>query len=145
MEKAQKYEKFINEVLRPDLKAVLDQRDQLYNEISAYQELKDKLQMVQREELSEIDSMTNLGSNFYVETHIPKTDRVFVEVGYGFHVEFTIPEALDFITKKDAHLHQKATLLTDKSLEIKSRIKMVYAGIQEILNLPTPEPERRVF
>lgn len=34
----------------------------------------------------------------------PDTRRVFVDIGLGFHVEFTWSEALDFISVREARL-----------------------------------------
>ena len=54
-------------------------------------------------------------STFYhllTPTLRPDTSRVFVNVGLGFHVEFTLPEAIEFIDKKEAVLTKYYHLLS---------------------------------
>jgi prefoldin subunit 5 len=36
----------------------------------------------------------------------PDTTHIFVNVGFGFHAELTLDEALQFIKKKEAHLQK---------------------------------------
>ena len=46
-EKVKKYETFLNEQLRPDLKSVLEQRDKIYEDISEYLALKNSIEAIQ--------------------------------------------------------------------------------------------------
>ena len=39
-------------------------------------------------------------------SHSPDTKHIFVNVGFGFHAELTLEEAMAFITKKEAHLQK---------------------------------------
>ncbi len=72
----------------------------------------------------------------------PDTSKIFVQVGLGFHVEFTLPEALAFIDKKEEHLMKyawtallsstaaytrvrQAEAFSQRAAEIKSKIKIV--------------------
>lgn len=41
---------------------------------------------------------------FSLHVHRPDTRHIFVDVGLGFHVEFTWTEALEFISVKEARL-----------------------------------------
>lgn len=41
---------------------------------------------------------------FPLHVHRPDTRHIFVDVGLGFHVEFTWTEALEFISVKEARL-----------------------------------------
>lgn len=36
----------------------------------------------------------------------PDTKHIFVNVGFGFHAELTLDEALEFIKKKEVHLQK---------------------------------------
>jgi prefoldin subunit 5 len=36
----------------------------------------------------------------------PDTQYIYVNVGFGFHVQFTLEEALGFIEKKEKHLQK---------------------------------------
>ena len=50
---------------------------------------------------------------------------IFVSVGFGFFVEFTLDEALGFIDKKATLLTDQADSLTKSASEIKAHIKLV--------------------
>lgn len=36
----------------------------------------------------------------------PDTKHIYVNVGFGFHAELTLDEALEFIKKKEVHLQK---------------------------------------
>eukprot|EP00744_Colponema_vietnamica_P023781 GILI01034517.1.p1 GENE.GILI01034517.1~~GILI01034517.1.p1 ORF type:complete len:164 (-),score=29.71 GILI01034517.1:110-571(-) len=135
-QKIHEMEKFIDEKLKADLKNVLDDRDKLYEELSQYLQLRSEIEMIKDNKLSSMKTMTNLGSDFFVEAEIPDTSRIFVRIGFGFHVEFTLDEALAFIEQREKFLNQKAESLTQKSAEIKAHIKVFLEAIAELMNLP---------
>ena len=45
--KVKKYETFLNDQLRPDLKSVLEDRDKIYEDISEYSALKNSIEAIQ--------------------------------------------------------------------------------------------------
>jgi len=55
----------------------------------------------------------------------PDPSKIFVCVGFGFFVEFTLSEALNFIEKKCAHLTSLSDTLTQDAARIKAHIKLV--------------------
>ena len=79
-------------------------------------------------------SLVNLGSDYFVQAKVPDTSHIFVEVGLGFHAQFTLDEALEFIEEKMKHLNGLAEQETEKSITIKTHIKLVYEGINELMN-----------
>eukprot|EP01112_Ceratiomyxa_fruticulosa_P013275 TRINITY_DN3724_c0_g1_i1.p1 TRINITY_DN3724_c0_g1~~TRINITY_DN3724_c0_g1_i1.p1 ORF type:complete len:152 (-),score=32.56 TRINITY_DN3724_c0_g1_i1:181-636(-) len=130
------YENFISERLQKDLDLVLQDRENFYESISKYLELKSTLTAIKDGGSKKMKSMINLGSEFYVQAKVEDTSKVFVNVGLGFHVEFTIDEALSFIDVKVDSLEKYAEQRTQKAADIKSKIKLMYQGISELLNLP---------
>ena len=74
----------------------------------------------------------------------PDTSKVFVDVGLGFHVEFTLDEAAQFIDKKEkvltrylllyfAHIPSRSDIYSNQAAQIKTRIKLVIAYILQNL------------
>ena len=61
--------------------------------------------------------------------------KVFVDVGLGFFVELTLPEALKLIEKKVKLLENKAKKLTEESCKVKANIKLTLEGLRELQNL----------
>jgi len=55
----------------------------------------------------------------------PDPSKIFVCVGFGFFVEFTMTEAVNFIDKKCAHLTSLSDNLTQDAARIKAHIKLV--------------------
>lgn len=50
---------------------------------------------------------------------------IYVSVGFGFFVEFTLDEALRFIEKKTAFLTQQTDDLTKSAAQVKAHIRLV--------------------
>ncbi|XP_021947279.1 protein UXT [Folsomia candida] len=154
MEKVSKYENFLNEVLRVDLKTTLDRRDELYNEIAQYIELQTIMGKLSAatgggEDDGDIGLGTKLktrvdiGSNFYVQAEIPSTKTFTVDIGCGIWLQMTGKDALKFCDKKLFFLNARADELTQKELSIKAQIKMVLEGLREIQKIVTKEPTPR--
>ncbi|XP_023691602.1 protein UXT [Paramormyrops kingsleyae] len=143
-EKVLQYETFINEVLKRDLQKVLEQRDDVYEKIAQYLQLKNTIESLQEAGSKELKTEVDLGCNFYVQAHVPDSSMIFVAVGYGFFVEFTLPEALKFIEKKTNQLTKYTEALTKDSAKIKANIRLVLEGLRELQGLKDlPEDKRR--
>ncbi|KAJ6982631.1 hypothetical protein NC653_025672 [Populus alba x Populus x berolinensis] len=76
-EKVHKVEEFFDGHLKPQLVRAIAERDKL-RFVKEHRELREE----QR-------TMVNLGSVLYMQVDVPDTHRIFVDVGLGFHVEFT--------------------------------------------------------
>ncbi|XP_028296899.1 protein UXT-like [Gouania willdenowi] len=133
--KVLQYENFVNDVLRRDLRAVMDQRDQVYEKISEYLQLKNTIQSLQEAESGHLKTEVDLGCNFFVQAQIEDASRIFVAVGFGFFVEFTLDEALKFIDKKTNQLTAFTEQLTKDSAKIKAHIRLVLEGLRELQGL----------
>ncbi|KAK3818139.1 MAG: Prefoldin subunit-domain-containing protein [Linnemannia gamsii] len=140
-QKLARYESFVNEGLRKDLKDTLDARDTIFDQISEYLKLAKDIEVIKDNGLKEMKTQVDLGSNFYVQAKISDTKHIFVNVGFGFHAELTLDEALEFIKKKEVHLQKKAALFTEKASQIRAHIKLVLEAMAEIMKLDrTPGP-----
>eukprot|EP00007_Cunea_sp_BSH-02190019_P001356 CAMPEP_0174244794 /NCGR_PEP_ID=MMETSP0417-20130205/36678_1 /TAXON_ID=242541 /ORGANISM="Mayorella sp, Strain BSH-02190019" /LENGTH=149 /DNA_ID=CAMNT_0015324519 /DNA_START=28 /DNA_END=474 /DNA_ORIENTATION=+ len=123
-EKIHQYEVFINDRLKVDLEHTLAQRETIYKTISEYLKLKNNLELIQAENLSKLKALVNLGADCFVQAKVPDTTYVYVHIGLGFHCQFTLDEAIEFIGKREAHLSEQAEELSVKSAEISARIKL---------------------
>jgi len=149
-EKVVRYEQFLNETLKPDLKRVLEERDQIYEQLSEYLQLRTTIEHIKESELPDgkLTTQVDLGCNFYVKAKIPDTSHICVSIGYGFYLNMTLDEALRFIGKKEKQLNESAEKLTLDSAKIKAHIKFVLEGlreIQNIANLPEKSSQRDIF
>ncbi|XP_061470424.1 protein UXT [Rhineura floridana] len=143
-EKVLQYEAFIGDVLQRDLQKVLEQREEVYEKIAQYLQLKNVIERFQETGSQELTTQVDLGCNFYVNAEVPDTSTIFVALGYGFFVELTLPEALAFIEKKNKLLTELSEALTKDSAKIKANIRMVLEGLRELQGLhDLPEETRR--
>ena len=143
------YETFLNERLKVDLKLVLDNRDSIFSDIAGYLQLRNVIDRLQGGGVPStgLKSMVDLGCNFYTQARVHDASKVFVAVGFGFFVEFTHNEALQFIDKKVAQLNAKAEVLTEQECMIKARIRVVVEALREMqfAELPQEQAHRPVW
>mmetsp|Transcript_15036 Transcript_15036/g.19625 ORF Transcript_15036/g.19625 Transcript_15036/m.19625 type:complete len:163 (-) Transcript_15036:84-572(-) len=107
-EMKEKLEAFLNEKLLPRLNAVVATRDELENEISEYKEVAEKIDLlIKRRKLEgnriqqPLHGKVNLGHKLaFARAVVDDPETIFLDVGYGFHVEFGLQEAADFIVKR---------------------------------------------
>ncbi len=145
-EKVLKYETFLNEKLRPDLKSVLEQRDNIYSEIAEYLALKNSIEAIKSADLPKdepLKTKVDLGCNFYAKAVVPNRKKVFVDIGLGFFLEMNHSEALAFIEKKTKQLDSKAEALAQETVKIKANIKLVIHGLRELQNLSAEDLQKK--
>ena len=63
----------------------------------------------------------------------PDTSWVYVNVGLGFHAQMTPEEAIAFSTQHEAKLGEAAEALTQRAANLKAKIKITIAAIDEIM------------
>ncbi|XP_026395207.1 protein UXT homolog isoform X4 [Papaver somniferum] len=123
--KVQRYEDFVDRRLKPDLVRAIAERS----------DLRKSIQTLEKNAATSLRTLVNLGSEVYMQADVPDTRHIFVDVGLGFHVQFTWSEALEFISVKEARLAKQIDEYTHLIASIKVQIKMVCEGIQELLQL----------
>lgn len=101
--------------------------------------LKNYIQLIKSNELKELKTMVDLGSNFYAQAKIPDTTYIYVNVGFGFHVQLTLDEAINYIDRKEKLLQRKSDQYTQDISKISAHIKLVYEALTEIMNLQKGE------
>ncbi|KAL2903599.1 Protein UXT-like protein [Bienertia sinuspersici] len=125
-EKVKKFEEFVDRRLKPDLvKAIGESSD-----------LKRNIQNLEKNSISNLKTLVNLGSEVYMQAEVPDTRHIFVDVGLGFHVEFTWSEALSYISAREKRLAKQIDEYTHLIASIKAQIKLVCEGIRELLQIP---------
>ncbi|PIA62874.1 hypothetical protein AQUCO_00200709v1 [Aquilegia coerulea] len=134
-EKVRKYEEFVDCRLKPDLVRAIGERDKLFQQQKIYADLKKNIENLEKNGVTHLRSLVNIGSEVYAQADVPDTRHIFVDVGLGFHVEFTWSEAVQFISVKEAKLEKEIEDYTNVFASIKAQIKMVCEGIRELLQL----------
>nr|GMC55847.1 U11/U12 small nuclear ribonucleoprotein 31 kDa protein [Ipomoea batatas] len=125
-EKVRRYEEFVDNRLKPDL----------VHAIAESSDLRRNIENLEKNSVTSLRSLVNLGSEVYVQAEVPDTRHIIVDVGLGFHVEFTWSEALNYISAREKKLAGQIEEYTRLIASIKAQIKMVCEGIRELLQLP---------
>ncbi|XP_028923945.1 protein UXT isoform X1 [Ornithorhynchus anatinus] len=143
-EKVLQYEAFVSDVLQRDLRQVLTQREEIYEQLAHYLQLKNIIERLQESADPELHTQVDLGCNFYVSAEVQDPSRICVALGYGFFLELTLPEALRFIERKSRLLTSLSDSLTKDSAKIKANIRLVLEGLRELQGLRdlVEEPRR---
>ncbi|KAI9221801.1 Prefoldin subunit-domain-containing protein [Blastocladiella britannica] len=129
----EKYTDFVENHLRVDLRAVLAERESILEQSIEYGKLSTQIQTIKDAGLTEMKTQVDLGSNFYVQAKVPDTQFIYVNVGFGFHLELTLDEALAFLERKTSHLQEKANKCTRKASEIKAHIQIIMGTLEELM------------
>ncbi|XP_019170807.1 PREDICTED: protein UXT homolog isoform X2 [Ipomoea nil] len=125
-EKVRRYEEFVDNRLKPDL----------VHAIAESSDLRRNIENLEKNSVTSLRSLVNLGSEVYMQAEVPDTRHIIVDVGLGFHVEFTWSEALNYISAREKKLAGQIEEYTRLIASIKAQIKMVCEGIRELLQLP---------
>ncbi|KAM0961613.1 hypothetical protein ACFX13_021300 [Malus domestica] len=143
--KIQKFEDFVDQRLKPDLVRAIAQRDKVFEQQKVFSDLRKNIENLEKNSVTSLRTLVNLGSEVYMQADVPDTRRIFVDIGLGFHVEFTWSEALNYISQREEKLARQVEECTNLIASIKAQIKLVCEGIREILQLPAekkPASER---
>ena len=146
--KVLEYEKFVNDRLKEDLRKVHQLRDHLYSRIAEYLQLKRTVEILRTGNVTtkkqSLKTMVDLGCNFYCQAKIEDTSTIFVDVGFGIFVEFTLSEAEAFIENKVSQLTKEGEKLSKDSAKIKAHIKLVLEGLRELQSIEYPSKPSRL-
>ncbi|MED6106770.1 hypothetical protein PIB30_007430 [Stylosanthes scabra] len=142
--KVQRYEEFVDRRLKPDLQHAIDERDKIFEQQKIFTDLRRNIENLEKNSITSLRTLVNLGSEVYLQAEVTNTQRIFVDVGLGFHVEFTWSEALNYIQKREERIAKKIDEYNQLIASIKAQIKLVLEGIRELLQLPAEKslPER---
>jgi prefoldin alpha subunit len=129
--KLSQYIASIDDTLQPELKFAISARERIEAEIKEYQELKDFLSILIKHP-GDRETLVDLGHKMVyckAKFSIDSDSKIFVSVGHGFHVEFTLEEAVKYIERRVKHLQSN-------ELPIKEdKVKSVAAHIEHALSL----------
>ncbi|KAJ1523473.1 hypothetical protein ONE63_001327 [Megalurothrips usitatus] len=137
-DKIYKFECFVNDVLKEDLKKLENQLSQINCESREYLELKNMVHTLQEADLGPdgFKTKVDVGCNFYMQANVTDPSKMFVDIGLGNYVELTSTEALKFCEMRMALLKRKAEVVQAECAKTKGHIKLVLHGIAELNKFP---------
>ena len=135
MDKTEKYEHFLNEVLRNDLKRVHHLKDRITQRLADCRLVTAAITAMERKMLVSGDKakvMTDLGSNFYVQCIVDDPNTLYVSLGLDIVLQMTTVEARDFIARREGLLSAEEKRLCEELAKIKANIKLVMQSIASL-------------
>ncbi|KAK3915966.1 Protein UXT-like protein [Frankliniella fusca] len=137
-EKILKFETFVNDVLKEDLRRHESQLDQINREIAEYVELKNMINTTKEADFGPdgFKTKVDIGCNFYMQANVLDPSQLFVDIGLGNYVELTTNEAQKFCEMRISLLLSKAKVIQGECAKTKGHIKLVLHGIGELSALP---------
>ncbi|OUC44541.1 prefoldin subunit [Trichinella nativa] len=120
MSRVHAIEKFINERLKPDLREQQEKHQRILDDICEYQLLLQSIAVIKSlRPLKKLKMKVNLGLGFFAQAVVNDPNHIFIDVGCGTFVEFTLDEADVIINER----LQLLKMLSKKQLAVIGSIK----------------------
>ena len=74
----------------------------------------------------------NIGCNVFAQANVTDAERIYIDIGLGHYLEFTIEEAIPYLNARLLRLDKEFDKLREQLAEVKAHIKMALLGIQEL-------------
>ncbi|XP_059058313.1 protein UXT [Achroia grisella] len=131
-----KYETFINDVLKEDLRQLHDRLQYVNAEMSDLIQQKHTLKVVNNKQMHPhgFKTQVNIGCNFFMEAEVPDTSTLLMDIGLNHYLELSIDDANRFLDIRIKAYEKKAQELQQNAAEIKAHIKLMLFGIAELQN-----------
>lgn len=144
-----KYETFINDVLREDLRRVQIRLEKINTETSDLIQEKHTIKVITDKKMHPdgFKTQVNIGCNFFMEAAVRDTSTLLMNLGLNTYLEFTLEEANKYLDVRIKAFEEMATALQDKAAKIRAHIKMMLIGIgqlQDELNMEDSRKHRNV-
>ncbi|XP_063831125.1 protein UXT homolog [Ostrinia nubilalis] len=128
------YERFINDVLKQDLRGVESQLVANNAEIADLLQQKHTLKVVADKSMhpNGFKTQVNLGCNFFMEASVPDTSELLVNIGLNHYLQFSLEEANKYLDVRIKAFEKQGETIQNKAAEIKAHIKLMLFGIAEL-------------
>lgn len=132
---SERYESFINNCLKEDLR-IYDDQIKLYNEETLeYIQLKNMIECIKDNFSDGLKTQMNVGGNFFIQAKITDAKTILIDVGLHHFVEFNMEEALRFVQMKINILNKKNEIVREESIKTRANIKLALLCIGSKDNL----------
>lgn len=132
-----KFESYINDVLKEDLAKLSAKLEQINAECAEFLQLKSFIITLQTNEQLKYNFKTqlDLGNHCYMEAKIDDPTYIYMDVGLGHYVEFTLEDALALIDVRTKLLKRQSQHLRGEVARTNAHVKLMLLGIRDLQNL----------
>ncbi|KAF9419338.1 hypothetical protein HW555_004102 [Spodoptera exigua] len=140
-----KYENFINDVLKEDLRRVQMRLERINSEISDLIQEKHTIRVITDKKMhpNGFKTQVNIGCNFFMEAAVRDTSTLLMNVGLNTYLEFGLEEANKYMDVRIKAFEDMAAALQNKAAKIKAHIKMMLIGIGQLQDELKIDPKKR--
>ncbi|CAH0690023.1 unnamed protein product [Spodoptera exigua] len=140
-----KYENFINDVLKEDLRRVQIRLERINSEISDLIQEKHTIRVITDKKMhpNGFKTQVNIGCNFFMEAAVRDTSTLLMNVGLNTYLEFGLEEANKYLDVRIKAFEDMAAALQNKAAKIKAHIKMMLIGIGQLQDELKIDPKKR--
>ena len=133
-QKMKVYSDFIEETLKPALKKAETTRNSVKDEIQDYQELRQRLkEHYGQGKIDQYETKVDLGHKTLYSRAVAKdVSQILVNVGMGFHVEFSISEAVKVVEDRINFLEKKLSVKNEKVQEVSNHLQSAILVFQQL-------------
>ncbi|XP_010095401.2 protein UXT homolog, partial [Morus notabilis] len=96
-------------------------KDKIFEQQKTFSDLRRNIDNLEKNSVTSLGTPVNLGSEVYMQADIPDTKRIFVDIGLGFHVEFTWSETINYISQREEKLSRQTEEYTRLIASINAR------------------------
>ncbi|XP_050426685.1 uncharacterized protein LOC126837004 [Adelges cooleyi] len=137
-QKVAKFEMFINDVLKENLKnlhvALEKANEQIMKLEDIYNSIRTMSQLVSEETGKSLNAQINIGCDVYMQANtVPQF--FLVCVGLGHYLEFTQSEAMSFIQNRNKVLRARIKQLQNREANVRDQITFALLTIKELQRL----------
>ncbi|WWC71264.1 uncharacterized protein I206_105217 [Kwoniella pini CBS 10737] len=106
-ERSQVYTAHLQNSLLPELEMTRHNLMIMENDISEYENLRGKIEELEKLDGNSIETLTEMGAGIWVEAKIPDTNVITLDLGYDLHMDMNLKEAKEYVIKKVEILKRK--------------------------------------
>ncbi|KAK8795643.1 hypothetical protein WA158_000300 [Blastocystis sp. Blastoise] len=98
--KIREFEDMIYYKLKPKYEETNNHLEEILKTQQDFSILKQNIESMINSQDEPLKSLVNIGSECYVQAETKDKKHIFIEIGLGFMVEFTLEEGLKYVTKR---------------------------------------------
>ncbi|XP_022116616.2 protein UXT homolog [Pieris rapae] len=129
-----KYENFINDVLKEDLRIIHLKLGKVNAEVTDLIQQKHALRVITDKNMHPegFKTQMNLGCNFFMEASVADTSQLLMNIGLNTYLELSLLEANKYLDARIKVFEHSSQELLKKAAETKAHIKLMLIGISEL-------------
>lgn len=118
--------------MHTDMDKIVKIQLQLRDSIAQYQDLRANIASIKESGQDSLETLVNVGCEYYMEAEIPDVSRVFVDIGLGIFAEFTLDEAVRVCSERETLLTKKVDIQSAVSARIKAQMFELSSGLAQL-------------